>query len=216
MTRWLPVAGGVSMNLALGSLYAWSVFVLPLEREFGWTRAQTSWVFTIAIFVFAVTFVFAGRIQDRHGPRICAFIGGILVSAGFWLASRTASLPYLYLTMGLVVGLGNGFGYATPIPVASKWFPDKRGLVVGIMVAGYGAGSAIFGPISQALIGQFGWRATFAILGALFFVMTMIGTLLIQNPPAGYTPPKPVKAAKVAAPSVDIPTREMLRTRTFY
>src|SRR5881397_2641476 len=181
MNRWLPVVGGVSMNLALGSLYAWSVFVLPLEREFGWMRAQTSWVFTIAIFIFALTFMLAGRIQDRRGPRICAFIGGVLVSTGFWLASRTASLPYLYLTMGVVVGLGNGFG-STPIPVASKWFPDKRGLAVGIMVAGYGAGSAIIGPVASAMIGNIGWRQTFAVLGALFFVMTMLGTWLIQNP----------------------------------
>ena len=216
VNRWLPVIGGVCMNLALGTLYGWSVFVLPLEQEFGWKRTQTSWVYTIAVIVFAISFIVAGRIQDRRGPRICAFIGGTLVSGGFLLSSLTTSIPFLYIAFGVVVGLGNGFGYATPIPVASKWFPDKRGLVVGIMVAGYGAGSAIFGPISQALIGQFGWRATFAILGALFFVMTMIGTLLIQNPPAGYTPPKPVKAAKVAAPSVDIPTREMLRTRTFY
>src|SRR6185312_809805 len=81
--RWLPVVGGVSMNLALGSLYAWSVFVLPLEKEFGWTRAQTSWVFTIAVVVFAASFVLAGRIQDTRGPRLCAAIGGTLAGAGF-------------------------------------------------------------------------------------------------------------------------------------
>src|SRR5207247_9243015 len=165
---------------------------------------------------FAVTFVLGGRLQDRRGPRPAALIGAMLVSLGFFLTSFTSSLTFLYLVFGVIVGAGNGFGYSTPIPVASKWFPDKRGLVVGIMVAGYGAGSAIFGPISQALIGQFGWRATFAILGAVFFVMTMIGTLLLQNPPAAYTPQTPVKEAQVAAPSVDIPTREMLRTRTFY
>ena len=216
VNRWLPVIGGVCMNLALGTLYGWSVFVLPLEQEFGWMRAQTSWVYTIAVITFAISFIVAGRIQDRRGPQICAFIGGVLVSGGFFLSSLTTSLPFLYIAFGVVVGLGNGFGYATPIPVASKWFPDKRGLVVGIMVAGYGAGSAIFGPISQALIGQFGWRATFAILGAVFFVMTMVGTLLIRNPPAGYTPPKPAKTVATASPSVDISTPEMLRTGTFY
>ena len=87
MNRWRVVVGGVSMNLALGSLYAWSVFVLPLEQEFGWTRAQTSWVFTIAIVTFAVTFIFAGRMQDVRGPRLCAFLGAVLVSLGFFLAS---------------------------------------------------------------------------------------------------------------------------------
>ena len=154
--RWLPIAGGILMNLALGSLYAWSVFVLPLEKEFGWTRAQTSWVFTIAIVCFALSFIVAGRIQDLKGPRICAAIGGILVSAGFILASFTSSLIGLYLSFGVVVGLGNGFGYATPTPVGSKWFPDKRGLVIGLMVGGYGAGSAILGSLATEDGGEHG------------------------------------------------------------
>src|SRR5881628_229108 len=216
MNRWLPIIGGVSMNLALGSLYAWSVFVLPLEREFGWTRAQTSWVFTIAIFSFAVTFMIAGRIQDRRGPRICAFIGGVLVSTGFWLASRTASLPYLYLTMGVVVGLGNGFGYATPIPVASKWFPDKRGLAVGLMVGGYGASSAIIGPMATRWIDSMGWRPTFQLLGAAFFVLGMLGTWLMVNPPQGYRPAGWTPKATGAGPARDYTPLEMLRTPRFY
>ena len=126
MNRWLAVVGGVSMNLALGSLYAWSVFVAPLEAEFGWTRTQTSWVFTIAIVTFAISFAVAGRIQDQFGPRICAVTGATLVGLGFILASFTSSLVYLYVAFGFIVGLGNGFGYATPIPVGSKWFPDPR------------------------------------------------------------------------------------------
>src|SRR5260370_37130466 len=105
------------MNLALGSLYAWSVFVLPLEKEFGWTRAQTSWVFTIAIVFFALSFIVAGRIQDLKGPRLCAAIGGVLVSAGFIIASGTSSVVGLYLSFGVVVGLCNGFGSSTPAPV---------------------------------------------------------------------------------------------------
>src|SRR5437762_9333813 len=108
MNRWRVVVGGVSMNLALGSLYAWSVFVLPLEKEFGWTRAQTSWVFTIAIVCFALSFVAAGRLQDIKGPRLPAAIGGALVGGGFLLASRTSSLAALYIAFGIVVGIGNG------------------------------------------------------------------------------------------------------------
>src|SRR4051812_18352396 len=100
MRRWLPVVGGISMNLALGTLYAWSVFVLPLEKEFGWTRAQTSWVFTIAVVSFAASFVAAGRIQDMRGPRLCAAIGGTLVGVGFVLASWTTTLWFLYLIFG--------------------------------------------------------------------------------------------------------------------
>jgi MFS transporter, OFA family, oxalate/formate antiporter len=213
--RWLPVVGGLLMNLALGSLYAWSVFVLPLEREFGWRRADTSWVYTIAIVTFALTFVAAGRIQDLKGPKICAFLGGLLVSGGFFLSSYTSSLLFLYVTFGVVVGLGNGFGYATPIPVASKWFPDKRGLVVGLMVGGYGAGSAILGPLAIRLISNLGWRPTFQILGVVFFVMTMIGTALLKNPPAGYRPPNWQPPSGLVA-SVDYRTAEMLATPTFY
>lgn len=216
MNRWLPVVGGVLMNLALGSLYAWSVFVLPLEKEFGWTRAETSWVFTAAIVCFALSFVVAGRIQDQKGPRICAAIGGVLVSAGFLLASRTDSLVALYVSFGVIVGLGNGFGYATPIPVGSKWFPDKRGLVVGLMVGGYGAGSAIFGPVATSLMASVGWRATFQILGAVFFAMTMIGTALLKNPPAGYRPPNWTPRQAAISSGRDMSTGEMLATPTFY
>jgi OFA family oxalate/formate antiporter-like MFS transporter len=219
MNRWLPVVGGVCMNLALGTLYAWSVFVLPLEQEFGWTRAQTSWTFTIAIVTFAASFIVAGRLQDLRGPRICAAIGGTLVGVGFILSSFTSSLTYLYLIFGVVVGLGNGFGYATPVPVASKWFPDKRGLVVGLMVSGYGAGSAVFGPVATSLIGSVGWRLTFQVLGALFFVMGMIGAWLLQNPPAGYQPPgwKPAASGAAAQRTTrEYTTADMVRTPTFY
>jgi OFA family oxalate/formate antiporter-like MFS transporter len=207
------------MNLALGSLYAWSVFVLPLEKEFGWTRADTSWVFTIAVVTFAASFIYAGRLQDQKGPRICAAIGGTLVGLGFILSSFTTSLAYLYVIFGVVVGVGNGFGYATPMPVASKWFPDKRGLVVGLMVGGYGGGSAIFGPVATSLIDSVGWRSTFQILGVLFFAMGMVGTWLLRNPPAGYQPPgwKPAPTGAAAQRSSrDYSTAEMLRTPTFY
>jgi OFA family oxalate/formate antiporter-like MFS transporter len=213
MKRWLPIAGGVSLNLALGSLYAWSVFVLPLEKEFGWGRAQTSWVYTIAIVCFAATFIFAGKLQDAKGPRICAFLGALLVGGGFALSSFTTSVTFLYVTFGVLVGIGNGFGYSAPTPVASKWFPDRRGLAVGLMVGGYGAGSAIIGPLATQLISAYGWRTTFQILGVAFFVMGLIGTALLQNPPAGYK--SPAAAPAVARASVDVRTRDILGTPTF-
>jgi OFA family oxalate/formate antiporter-like MFS transporter len=215
INRWHVVVGGVSMNLALGSLYAWSVFVPPLEKEFGWTRAQTSWVYTIAVVTFAATFVIAGRIQDARGPRLCAFVGTLLVSLGFFLASFTSSLLFLYMTFGILAGAGNGFGYATPMPVASKWFPDRRGLVVGLMVGGYGAGSAIIGPIATALISSVGWRVTFRLLGVAFFAMGMVGTWLLTNPPEGYRPAgwtPPIAAGNRR----EFSAAEMLRTRQFY
>ncbi|MGE3511965.1 MAG: OFA family MFS transporter [Vicinamibacterales bacterium] len=216
-SRWLPVLGGMLMNLALGTLYAWSIFVPPLEQEFGWTRSDTSWVYTIAIISFALTFIGAGRLQDLKGPKICAFLGGVLVSVGFLLASFTTSLLTLYLFFGVIVGIGNGFGYSTPTPVASKWFPDKRGLVIGLMVGAYGGGQAIFGTVASAyLIPNMGWRATFQILALVFFVMTMIGTLLLKNPPAGYRPAGWTPPAGVAAGHAHFSTAQMLRTPAFY
>src|SRR5947209_20518971 len=189
ISRWWRVAGGLLMNLALGTLYGWSVFVAPLESRFGWKRAQTSLVFTIAVIVFALSFVVAGRLQDKIGPLACSLTGGILVSLGFFLCSYTTSLAYLYVCFGVIGGLGNGFGYSTPIPVMAKWFPDKRGLAVGLAVGGYGAGSALFGPLAQlVLIPRYGLTATFQILGAIFLVMTMAGALLLRNPPAKYRP----------------------------
>jgi OFA family oxalate/formate antiporter-like MFS transporter len=206
------------MNLALGTLYGWSVFVAPLEERFGWKRADTSMVFTIAVIVFAISFVVAGRIQDKYGPLPCSLVGGLLVSLGFYLCSYTESLNYLYVCFGVIGGLGNGFGYATPIPVMAKWFPDKRGLAVGLAVGGYGAGSAIFGPLAQLkLIPAYGLPATFQILGAIFLVMTMVGAVLLRNPPAGYRPEGWCPAAaKSAAEARDFTPGEMLRTPTFY
>ncbi|MFB3814882.1 MAG: OFA family MFS transporter [Terriglobales bacterium] len=219
LNRWWRVVGGLSMNLALGSLYAWSVFVAPLEKQFGWKRADTSMVFTIAVVVFALTFVAAGRIQDKKGPFVCSLIGGVLVSLGFFLCAYTTSLTYLFICFGVIGGLGNGFGYATPIPVMAKWFPDRRGLAVGLAVAGYGGGSAIFGPLAQMkLIPAYGVFTTFQILGVIFFVMTMIGAFLLKNPPAGYKPAgwAPAPAAKAAATTYEFTPTETLKTPTFY
>jgi OFA family oxalate/formate antiporter-like MFS transporter len=218
INRWWRVAGGLSMNLALGTLYGWSVFVAPLEQQFGWKRADTSMVFTIAVIVFAISFVAAGRIQDKFGPLPCSLAGGILVSLGFYLSSYTNSLNYLYICFGVIGGLGNGFGYATPIPVMAKWFPDKRGLAVGLAVGGYGAGSAIFGPLSQlTLIPSYGLPATFRILGVIFFVMTIAGALLLRNPPSGYRPKGWSPAvAQTAAAARDWTPGETLRTSAFW
>jgi OFA family oxalate/formate antiporter-like MFS transporter len=219
MNRWWHVVGGMLMNLALGTLYAWSIFVAPLEKEFGWKRADTSMVFTIAVVVFALSFIVAGRLQDKFGPFWISLTGGILVSLGFFLCSYTHSLNWLFACFGGIAGLGNGFGYATPIPVMAKWFPDKRGLAVGLAVGGYGGGSAIFGPLANLkLIPAYGVHTTFQILGVIFLVMTVIGAFLLKNPPAGYRPAgwTPAPAAKAAATTYEFSPSEVLRTPTFY
>ena len=219
INRWWRVAGALLMNLPLGALYAWSIFVLPLEKEFGWTRTQTSWVFTIAVFVFGISFILAGRLQDRKGPFWVSVAGSVLFSLGWILATYTRNLTYLYLTMGGILGLGSGFGYATPIPVLSKWFPDRRGLAVGLAVAGYGGGSFIISLIGKPMLTAFGWRDTFLYLGLGYFVATMIGAFILRNPPAGYKPagwePAPA-TAKVSASRHEYTPGEVVRTPAFY
>jgi len=143
----------------------------------------------------------------------------VLVSLGFFLCAYTHSLNYLYVCFGVIGGVGSGFGYATPIPVMAKWFPDKRGLAVGLAVAGYGGGSAIFGPLANLkLIPTYGVATTFRILGVIFLAMTLIGAFLLKNPPAGYKPMgwTPAPAAKAAATTYDFSPGEVLRTPTFY
>ena len=224
MNRWNVIVGGVLMNLALGVIYAWSVFVAPFEADFGWTRTDVSVVFTIAILSVGSWFVVAGFLQDRFGPRRVAAAGGILYALGFFLASQTDSLLWLYITFGAIAGAGNGFGYAIPIPVCSKWFPDRRGLAVGLVVGGYGAGSGIYGPLArEVLIPAYGWQGTMQISAAIFLVMTLVAAWLLRNPPEGYKPPSAAPApaagsapAPAAPASRDFATGEMVRTRTFY
>ena len=187
----------------------------PLEARFGWKRADTSMVFTIAVIVFALSFVVAGRIQDKFGPLPCSLAGGILVSIGIYFSYTTSSTAF---TCSAVIGGPGRVWYATPIPVMAKWFPDKRGLAVGLAVGGYGAGSAIFGPLAQLkLIPAYGLPATFQILGAIFLVMTMVGAVLLRNPPPGYRPDGwSPPAAGGAMSARDFTPGEMLRTPTFY
>src|SRR5258708_15283505 len=164
--RWPALVGGGLLNVALGTYYAWSVFVPAIEREFGWTRSQTSLVATIDMVMLASMFMVAGLIQNRVGPRRIAAFGGALFSLGLFLASFVHSLTMLYLTSGLMVGIGLGFGYLAPITVGSKWFPDQRGLVNGLAIGMFAAGSGIFGPIAGGLIWGIRWRAPFPGLGA--------------------------------------------------
>ena len=211
---WPALVGGGLMNIALGTYYAWSVFVPALEREFGWTRTQTSLVPTIDMVMVASMFVAAGFLQRRIGPRPIATIGGILYAGGLLLASWTHSLLVLYLTWGVMVGAGIGFGYLVPITVCSKWFPHHRGLVNGLTIGLFAAGSGIFGPVAGLLVERIGWRATFQILAATFFVFTLAGAYLLKDPPPGYAGPAK-KSAGGPAHHLDVPTRQVLRSPLF-
>jgi MFS transporter, OFA family, oxalate/formate antiporter len=217
--RWPALVGGGLLNVAIGTYYAWSVFVPAIEKEFGWNRAQTSLVATIDMVMLASMFMVAGFLQPRVGPRIIATIGGALFSLGLCLGSFVHSLPMLYLTVGVMLGAGLGFGYLPPISVGSKWFPHNRGLVNGLAIGIFAAGSGIFGPVAHYLIDQVGWRATMQDLAGLFFVFTMVGAFLLKDPPEGYQPPaKRPSLAGTRRPTVhaDVPTSQVIRTPMFY
>jgi OFA family oxalate/formate antiporter-like MFS transporter len=207
------------MNLAFGNIYAWSVFVAPLEKQFGWKRADTSMVFTIVICMTAFTSWLSGWIYDKKGPSFCAFAGGILASLGFFLSSFARTLPDLFLYFGVIGGLGAGLGCTVIVSVLAKWFPDKRGLATGIIVGAFSASSAIFGPLAgSVLIPHYGIAATFEILGVAFFLMTMTGALMLKNPPRGYRPTGwTADASPKASPSIyQFTSLEMLQTSAFY
>jgi OFA family oxalate/formate antiporter-like MFS transporter len=214
---WPALVGGGLLNVALGTYYAWSVFVPALEHEFGWNRTQTSIVPTIDMVSLASMFLVAGFLQKRLGPRTVASIGGVLFSLGLLLASWIQSLPMLYLTWGLLVGTGLGFGYLAPITVGSKWFPNHRGLVNGLAIAIFAGGSGLFGPLAGMLIERIGWRATFQTLAGIFFVFTMAGAYLLKDPPEGYSGPagKSRAAGRPGASQVDMPTSMVLRNPVF-
>ena len=211
--------GGMLLNLVLGTSYAWSAFVIPLEKQFTWTRTQTSITFTIIILNIGFWFLVAGRLQDKMNPRPLALLGAVLYAIGFFLGSMTTSLTWLYLAFGMMIGMGNGFGFCITIPVITKWFPDKRGPALGAVIAAYGLGSGVWGPIAGKLIASIGWQSTFRLYGVMFFFLATAGAWFLTNPPegyrpAGYDPTKQVGGA--ARSSRDIPTSEMLRHPTFY
>lgn len=189
LNRWAIAVAAIFMQIALGAVYAWSVFRIPLSKQFGWTISEVTLTFTIAIFVLGVSAFFAGLWLNRKGPRIVALTGGVLYGVGVFLASFTDHrLWWLYLTYGVIGGTGLGFGYIVPISVLVKWFPDKRGLLTGIAVGGFGAGALVTAPVATRLIQSVGVLHTFAYLGIAYLIVTVIAAFFMLNPPAGYHP----------------------------
>jgi OFA family oxalate/formate antiporter-like MFS transporter len=177
------------MQMALGAVYAWSVFRIPLTKQFHWTISQVTLTFTICVFVLGVSAFFGGLWLNKKGPRVVALTGGFLYGLGVFLASYSADkLWWLYLSYGLIGGIGLGFGYIVPIAVLVKWFPDRRGLITGIAVAGFGAGALVTAPAATRLIQSVGVLHTFAYLGIAYLVITMATGYFMQNPPDGWKP----------------------------
>src|ERR1700728_3498910 len=187
--RWGLAAAGFLMQMALGAVYAWSVFRIPLAKQFHWAISQVTLTFTICVFVLGVSAFFGGLWLNKKGPRVVALTGGFLYGLGIFLASFSANkLWWLYLSYGLIGGIGLGFGYIVPISVLVKWFPDRRGLITGIAVAGFGGGALVTAPAATRLIQTVGVLKTFAYLGVAYLVVTMSTGYFMQNPPDGWKP----------------------------
>jgi OFA family oxalate/formate antiporter-like MFS transporter len=227
--RWIMVVAALVMQICLGILYSWSVFVRPLltmYKEQGWTPSDMSWVFSTSVVFFAVGMIGAGRWQDKKGPRIVGITGGILLAAGCFLASQMelmgagSAQAILFLGYGVLGGLGVGFAYVTPIATCVKWFPDMRGTIVGLAVFGFGFGSLVFGPLCAKLIVEVGVHSTFAIIGGVFLVFVCGAALIFRVPPAGWVPagwtPPPPSAKKPGFTKYDYPPGEMVKTPQFF
>lgn len=218
------VAAGLGLNLVLGVLYSWSIVAKAIVAEWGWTAEQSSFPYAMALGTFALSMVFAGRLQDKIGPRLVAMAGGVVCGLGLFVAglgSASSSLP-VTIGFGLLSGVGIGLGYAAATPAAVKWFGQARkGLVTGIVVSGFGLASIYIAPLTSWLLGQYGINGTFRILGVAFMILALFFSRMIVNPPAGYVaPPAPEKpgAARVA-PSrvvVDMGWKQMVQTPRFY
>lgn len=189
--RWWIAAAAVVMQLCLGTVYAWSIFKRPMMMEHGWSETQTQGAFMIYAAVFALAVAFGGNLIDRKGPRIIGAAGGALFGAGLLLAGLANTLGHiwlLYIAYGIIAGLGGGFGYITPVTTLIRWFPDKRGLVTGLAVMGYGFGSFVMGNIGPSLIIKSGLASTFFIWGAFSLILVLCAVAVLRNPPESWEP----------------------------
>lgn len=235
MRAWIVVGAGTAVNLCLGILYAWSVWKSNLVGtelhppgsamdgiNEGWTYltdAQGTWAYALCGFLFALAMIPGGRIQDRFGPRTGAILGGIFLASGCCLAGLMKSYLGLILGFGVLGGIGMGLGYAAATPAAVKWFgPHQRGLIVGIVVGGFGAAAIYVSPLAKYLIGDYGLTGSFLALGGLFAVVIIVAGSLLRWPSPDYVPPKPPEGfgSKQAITRTDWTPSAMLRTVQFY
>ncbi len=187
--RWGIALAGIFLQMALGSVYAWSVFRVPLAKGFHWSISQVTLTFTICIFVLGFAAFLGGMWQNKSGPRVVALSGGFLYGLGTFLASFSAGkLWWLYLSYGLIGGIGLGFAYIVPVAVLVKWFPDRRGFITGVAVGGFGAGALVVAPLATHLIASVGVLRTFAYLGVGYMVVSMVTGFFMTNPPDGWRP----------------------------
>jgi len=219
MNRWLVAVTGIVMQIALGAVYAWSVFRIPLTRAYGWSIPQVTRTFELAILTLGFAAFAGGLWMKRTGPRRLAVIGGLGYGLGVILAGQShGHLGLLYLSFGVLGGFGLGLCYIIPVATLIKWFPDKRGMITGLAVAGFGAGALVTAPIAERLIPSVGLPATFGILGSAYLIAVLGSALFMKNPPEGYHPPgwQPTQAQTTQGAVRDLSLGEALRTWQWY
>ena len=226
---WSVTFSGTGINLALGILYTWSIFKGAIKHSietggagaFNWDLASLNDPYAVCCIVFAFVMILAGKCQDRFGPRVTAFIGGILVGLGFIWISQTSSYVAWVLGFGLLAGTGIGFGYSAATPPALKWFPPaKTGLIAGLVVAGFGLASVYIAPLAQYLLGVWGLQKAMMFFGIAFLIVVCGLSTFLVNPPAGYVPQvagtKGATGAQSPMVKAEARPSEMLKTRAFY
>jgi OFA family oxalate/formate antiporter-like MFS transporter len=222
--RWLIALSAVGIHLSIGSVYSWSVFTKPLEAQFGWSLQELSITFSLAIVFLGLSAAFMGRWVERQGPRKAATLAAILFGTGLLgsgVAVSLRSLPLLYLTYGIIGGMGLGIGYISPVSTLVKWFPDKRGLATGLAIMGFGFASVIAGPLIARLLTSIGIPQTFFALGVAYVVIMLLSASYLALPPEGWLPAN-VKAklstgVKVLKDDLEqLTANEAIRTRRFW
>jgi len=227
---WRVVLAGTGINLALGVLYAWSIFKGAIKASietggpgaFQWDVKSINDPYAVCCLTFAFAMILAGKCQDRIGPAKTALIGGLLVGGGFTLMGLDNSYAAWVTGFGILAGAGFGFGYSAATPPAIKWFSSaKTGLIAGIVVAGFGLAPVYIAPLSSWLLGAFGIQTSMLMLGGAFTAVVCGLSFLVVNPPAGYVPaepsdPGPVAKLNAAKPQVNASAAEMLRNYKFY
>lgn len=218
--RWYCVAGAVLIQFCLGVVYIWSIFLNPLVEMFGWPTADVSLAYTLSLAVLPVAMIIGGLITPKFGPRIVAMLGGFLVFAGLFIASKTNSLWMLWIGYGIFAGGGVGVAYGIPIATLTKWFPDKRGMITGLAVGSLGLGSFVFSKVAYRIMLSAGPLKTFMIMGIIVLIGVVLGAMLIKAAPDGYTPegwvPPTAKDGKTVVAKNDFRPGEMLKTMNYY
>ncbi len=226
--RGFVILGAILIQLALGAIYAWSVYTKLLVEE-GWTRTQTQLVFSTGLAVFAIVMVLAGRMLPKTGPRKLAFAGGIILGLGYILSGIFGAenfIPTLFF-VGVMGGIGIGLGYVVPIAVGMRWFPDKKGMITGLAVAGFGFGATLWMAVADRLgtlgggelLSRIGLSSTFIVYGIAYLVIVSVGSIWMKFPPDGWAPKGwvPPEATKTnSAGTLNFRSNEMLQTPQYY